>query len=100
MSDKKNPHAVLLGRSGGLKGGKARAEKLTSDRRREIAKNASIARWHSTKIQAIRTAELEYIKLSNVIKKKDEQMGKNILRMRLLKTFIETAESLWGGNNQ
>lgn len=45
---KKNPAAVALGRLGGLKGGKARAEKLTSERRAEIARAAALARW-STK---------------------------------------------------
>ena len=42
---KKNPAAVALGRLGGLKGGKARAEKLTSQKRSEIAKIAASARW-------------------------------------------------------
>jgi hypothetical protein len=37
--------AVLLGRRGGLKGGKARAESLTKKRRAEIAKRAAQARW-------------------------------------------------------
>ena len=41
----KNPHAVALGRLGGLKGGKARLEKLTPDQRKEIAKLAANARW-------------------------------------------------------
>jgi len=41
----KNPAAVTLGRLGGLKGGKARAEKLTRTRRVEIAKRAALARW-------------------------------------------------------
>lgn len=41
----KNPAAVALGRLGGLKGGKARAESLTAARRREIAKSAAIKRW-------------------------------------------------------
>ena len=41
----KNPAAVALGRLGGRKGGKARAEKLTPARRREIAKQAASARW-------------------------------------------------------
>lgn len=41
----KNPHAVALGRLGGKKGGKARAEKLTADERREIARKAAEARW-------------------------------------------------------
>lgn len=34
----KNPAAVTLGRLGGLKGGKARAEKLTPEKRADIAK--------------------------------------------------------------
>ena len=41
----KNPHAVALGRLGGLKGGKARADKLTAKRRKEIAKKAAQTRW-------------------------------------------------------
>jgi hypothetical protein len=43
--DGKDPAAVALGRKGGLKGGKARAEKLPAARRREIAKNAALAKW-------------------------------------------------------
>jgi hypothetical protein len=41
----KNPAAVELGRLGGLKGGKARAEKLSARRRKEIAKRAAQVRW-------------------------------------------------------
>lgn len=41
----KNPHAVALGRKGGLKGGKARAESMTSQQRKEAAKKAAQARW-------------------------------------------------------
>ena len=41
----KNPHAVELGRLGGKKGGKARAEKLTAGERSEIARKAVRARW-------------------------------------------------------
>ncbi|MGK0298625.1 MAG: hypothetical protein ACI9XC_002248 [Gammaproteobacteria bacterium] len=41
----KNPMAVELGRLGGQKGGKARAESLSSERRIEIAKHAAKARW-------------------------------------------------------
>ncbi|MFC1909465.1 hypothetical protein ACFLXD_06445 [Chloroflexota bacterium] len=37
--------ARVLGRLGGLKGGKARAESLTPERRSEIAKKAAQARW-------------------------------------------------------
>jgi len=42
---KKNPAAVALGRLGGLKGGKARAEKLSAKKRKEIAQKAAKARW-------------------------------------------------------
>jgi len=45
LIDGKNPHAVALGRMGGLKGGKARAEKLTPEQRKEIAKIAAGVRW-------------------------------------------------------
>jgi len=41
----KNPHAQALGRLGGLKGGKARAEKLTKKQRITIAKKAAKTRW-------------------------------------------------------
>lgn len=41
----KNPAAVALGRLGGLKGGKARAEKLSAKKRKEIAKKAAQTRW-------------------------------------------------------
>ena len=45
----KNPHAVTLGRLGGLKGGKARARKLSSERRGEIAGLAARVRWSRLK---------------------------------------------------
>ncbi|MDD5761468.1 MAG: hypothetical protein PHP88_03035 [bacterium] len=44
----KNPAAVALGRLGGLKGGKARAAKLSAKKRSEIAKDAATARWAKT----------------------------------------------------
>lgn len=46
----KNPAAVELGRMGGLKGGKARAAKLTPERRSEIAKKAASRRWAQSNI--------------------------------------------------
>jgi hypothetical protein len=44
-----NKAAQILGRLGGLKGGKARAEKLSPERRKEIARNAIQARWAKVK---------------------------------------------------
>jgi hypothetical protein len=38
--------AAALGRRGGLKGGKARAAKLTPEERSEIARKAAAARWN------------------------------------------------------
>lgn len=49
VDDGKNPAAVELGRLGGLKGGKARAEKLSAKKRKEIAKMAAKARWSNKK---------------------------------------------------
>lgn len=43
--DGKNPAAVALGRLGGKKGGKARANKLSPEKRKEIAKKAAEKRW-------------------------------------------------------
>jgi hypothetical protein len=45
----KNPAAVALGRLGGLKGGKARAAKLTAKKRAEIARKAAKTRWKNAK---------------------------------------------------
>ncbi len=41
----KDPAAVALGRKGGLKGGPARAKKLTAEERSEVGKKAAKARW-------------------------------------------------------
>lgn len=60
--DGKDPAAVALGRRGGLKGGRARAEKMTAEQRSEIARRAAEARWGhlpkgcTTLIEALPTA--------------------------------------------
>jgi len=41
----KDPAAVALGRKGGLRGGKARAAKMTPQERSESARKAAAARW-------------------------------------------------------
>lgn len=43
--DGKDPAAVALGRKGGLRGGKARAESLSKEQRSAIAKKAAQSRW-------------------------------------------------------
>lgn len=45
----KDPAAVSLGRRGGLKGGRARAESLSAEARHEIASKAAKTRWKQTK---------------------------------------------------
>ena len=42
---KKNKAAQMLGKLGGLKGGKARATALSPERRKQIAQKAAKARW-------------------------------------------------------
>ena len=46
---KKDPAAVSLGRRGGLKGGKVRSQRLSPERKREIASLAARARWKKEK---------------------------------------------------
>lgn len=41
----KDPKAIARGRKGGIKGGKARASKLTKQERTAIARKGAIARW-------------------------------------------------------
>jgi hypothetical protein len=48
VEDEESP-ATKFARTGGLKGGKARAGALTEKRRKEIAKKASEARWSTRK---------------------------------------------------
>jgi hypothetical protein len=47
-SEGKDPAAVALGRKGGLKGGKARAAKMTKRQRIESARKAAQKRWAKT----------------------------------------------------
>jgi len=49
---RKNPNAVALGRRGGLKGGLARAAKMTPEERSESARKAVLARWEKAKKEA------------------------------------------------
>jgi hypothetical protein len=48
-SKRKNPHAATLGRKGGLKGGPARAARMTPEERTESARHAVLARWAKQK---------------------------------------------------
>lgn len=57
--DERNPDAVALGRLGGLKGGAARAAKLSPQQRSEIAKLAAAKRWEARKAKAPPLVEIE-----------------------------------------
>lgn len=48
MEDGRDAAAVSLGRRGGLKGGRARANSLTAQERSDIASKAARARWTKT----------------------------------------------------
>src|SRR5689334_14851129 len=56
----RDPVAVALGRRGGLKGGRARAEQLSPEQRRAIAQRAAQARW-GTKPSAPTTADADLV---------------------------------------
>jgi hypothetical protein len=45
MPKEKNPHAVALGKLGGSKGGKIRAQRQTPEERKSLARKAALARW-------------------------------------------------------
>ena len=45
-ADARDPHALALGEKGWSKGGKARAAKLSSEERSEIARKAATRRWN------------------------------------------------------
>jgi hypothetical protein len=49
----KDPLAVELGRRGGLKGGKARAAKMTAEERSESARKAAGARWAKERAEGV-----------------------------------------------
>jgi len=47
VPQEKDPERVARGKLGGAKGGKLRAEKLSPERRSEIARKAAVSRWTS-----------------------------------------------------
>jgi hypothetical protein len=54
---RKNPHAAALARLGSKKAAKARMEKISPERRLEIARNAATARWAKQKGKFSRDTE-------------------------------------------
>jgi hypothetical protein len=56
---RKDPAAVALGRKGGIKGGPARAAKLTPKQRSESARKAVQARWAKAKEGVVKRAKVK-----------------------------------------
>lgn len=88
---KKNHRAQAWGRLGGLKGGKARAKKLTPERRKEIARNAALVRWRNPYFMAITSAKVKRENLINAMKGY-EKTKQRLLRLRF---FICLGKILW-----
>lgn len=71
----KNPYAVLLGKLGGSKGGKKRAENLTGEQKREIAWMGGMTAKQNR--GTIRKEDAETLKqLKKKYEKKDEHLKK------------------------
>lgn len=79
--DRKDPAAVALGRKGGLKGGVARARKLSPQQRSEIAKIAARSRW----AESPNRKERMVIKWRKKLTKSDAQEDTKGARMPFLR---------------
>lgn len=53
----KNPDKVRAGHAGGLKGGPARARKLSRQRKHDIAQQAAMRRWSGKRSQQVQSAK-------------------------------------------
>lgn len=92
----KNIDAVALGRLGGLKGGKARALKLSKERRIEIAKYAAQKRWNKSSVNSLNVENknsliLEELQKEEIrIKFKIEELQKDINALKRVITLYES----------
>ena len=81
---KKNPAAVALGKLGGVKGGKARAEKLSPERRKAIAQRAAKRAGLKLKGRVSKTVLLFHHASSHLSPRRLGDLGFCILARRLL----------------
>jgi len=104
INNGKNPDAVGLGKLGGLKGGKARARKLSRARRKEIAFKVAAARWRTrlggTIITGVNGSEDDVInrfvtflqlrrqELATLIAQENEQAAVNLREVERQKAII------------
>lgn len=92
----KNPAAVALGKLGGKKGGDARAKKLTPERRKEIARNASMTRWQNQNATKENGNTDLTVALDNYIKygrQKKRELMKDALRKTIISKDINKIAS-------
>ncbi len=82
---KKNSAAVTLGRKGGLKGGKARAARLTAEQRSASARQAVNARW----AKAGKTAPVSPQKTQTVSDTTDAALVALLMRLRTTTSLDE-----------
>lgn len=81
-TDQKNPAAVYLGRLGGLKGGKARAAKLSEEQRKNIARIAAAARWSNVYYKG---GHMERLKWRKRLSRSDAQQDTRGAKMPFLR---------------
>jgi hypothetical protein len=86
---KKDPAAVALGRKGGLKGGIARAARLTPEQRSASARNAVRVRWiKAGKLKAGKPAA-ENLLLDRVSDTSDHALSALLTRLRVATDLAE-----------
>ena len=89
-------HAKALSEKGAAKGGKARAERLTSEERKAIARQAAEARWENANIPSA-ICEGELVIAGKTISCSVLENGKRLLTQRTFLTALGRSSSLPGG---
>lgn len=87
---KKDPAAVALGRKGGLKGGVARAARLTPEQRSASARKAVRARWvKAGKLKAGKPAAAENLRPDRLSHTSDHALSALLTRLRVATDLAE-----------
>lgn len=108
----KNPAAVAFGRLGGLKGGRARAKKLTPEQRSAIARKAAHERWRKVEInvnsiQVGKRNKMKIYEIDGKIEEYKKQMKHHLVQSQQELTQaqqmfeqIMVLEEIKSGNNE
>jgi len=91
----KNPSAVTLGRLGGLKGGKARANALSATKRSEIARMAAIARWKKRSVIEGNNMALTWKKSLTDSDAQQETLGAKMPFLRFTRANLSINHTTW-----